>query len=55
MTSMLAGEVPKAKVSTILAANKVLRFAKANSDVRLRPTPTLPSQAVQTSPAREDT
>ena len=34
-TSMLAGEVPRATVSTILAANKALRFAKANSDVKL--------------------
>ena len=32
---MLAGEVPKATVATILAANKALRFAKANSDVKL--------------------
>ena len=34
-TSMLAGEVTKATVSTIIAANKALRFAKANSDVQL--------------------
>ena len=34
-TSTLAGEVPKATVDTILAANKALRFAKANSDVEL--------------------
>ena len=34
-TSMLAGEVTKATVSTLIAANKALRFAKANSDVQL--------------------
>ena len=34
-TSMLAGEGTKATVSTIIAANKALRFAKANSDVQL--------------------
>ena len=39
MTSMLAGEVPKAKISTILAANKMLRFAKSNSDIRLQYAP----------------
>ena len=39
MTSMLAGEVPKATIATILAANKALRFAKNNSDVRLQYAP----------------
>ena len=36
---MLAGEVSKAMVSTLLAANKALRFAKANSDVQPLYTP----------------
>ncbi|CAE7901478.1 GIP [Symbiodinium sp. KB8] len=39
MTSMLAGEVPKATIATILAANKALRFAKNNSDVKLQYAP----------------
>eukprot|EP00439_Symbiodinium_sp_Y106_P023316 s10_g2.t2 len=34
-TSMLAGQTSKATVATLLAANKALRFAKANSDVGL--------------------
>ena len=38
-TSMLAGEVSKATVSTLLAANKSLRFANANADVQLLCTP----------------
>ena len=36
---MLAGEVPKATVATITSTNKALRFAKANSDVRLQYSP----------------
>ncbi|CAE7928185.1 GIP [Symbiodinium necroappetens] len=34
-TSMLAGQTTKATVATLVAANKALRFVKANSDVGL--------------------
>ena len=35
MVSMLSGEVTKATVKTLEAANKALRFAKSNADVGL--------------------
>ena len=39
MTSMLAGTVQKSTVNDLLAANKMLRFAKANNDAALEYTP----------------
>ena len=36
MTSMLAGQVSRATISTLREANKCLQYAKQNSDVGLR-------------------